>query len=117
MENYPSYITTPIRHIIGIIILLILRIIVKTSVAFILKKIFGINVKPKILNEDELKKNKKKLKIKNPTNGKQIVHLFMRDIDLVGAAIQKICVYATLAFSISFLIPLLFLIFGFKFNK
>jgi len=81
------------RTILGYVIVLILRIVAKTMMVSFLH-MGGIEVSPNVISEERKKKVK-------------IVHLFTRDIDIVGSSIVKVVVYTVLAWSITFLVPML----------
>ncbi len=102
MEN--SRVAMFIRTIVGFLIVIVMRVISKTASTKVLHLV-GIATKPKM---EEVKDGGK------APRRRRRVRILTRDIDILGVAIQKVAVYTTLAWSITYLIPVSFAVLGFQ---
>jgi hypothetical protein len=94
-----------VRLIIGILVLVIVRVLVKEIVGGLLSLIRI----PTSSIEQALKRKRRSTALN------RVVRLFSKEIHIVGLALQKTVTYTALAFSITYAVPVLLLILGLSF--
>mmetsp|Transcript_4109 Transcript_4109/g.8870 ORF Transcript_4109/g.8870 Transcript_4109/m.8870 type:complete len:494 (-) Transcript_4109:77-1558(-) len=105
------------RTVAGYVVVLLLRVVAKILIINLLRLV-GISIVPRKEEEVVQSSNGKKSPKKNNKRRKRrtirVVHLFTRDIDVVGNAVVKVFVYTVLAWAITFFVPVLYQISGLK---
>ncbi|GBG31689.1 Sphingosine-1-phosphate phosphatase, putative [Hondaea fermentalgiana] len=99
-----------LRTILGYIIVILLRVIAKT-LAIAALSLLGISIKPKVEEIKPEGRSSKSGKGKRKTprrSSKRVVRLLTRDVDILGNAIVKVTVYATLAWGITCFVPIIY---------
>ncbi len=90
-----------VRTILGFLVVIGMRVVSKTLITLFLHAL-GIATKSKVEEVTDKKKRRR------------LVRIITRDIDILGVAFQKVAVYTTLAWSITYLVPVLFSVLGFQ---